>query len=68
MLDDTPQITSYLSARVPSKVLAIEDNQILNGNGSSPNLDGLFTDGGAFTTTSSGAFYQSVESANEFDV
>jgi len=40
----------------------------LNGDGSSPNLDGLFTDGAAFDTTSGAAFYQSVESANEYDV
>jgi HK97 family phage major capsid protein len=68
MLADTPQLSSYLSARVPGKVLSIEDNEILNGDGSSPNLDGLFTDGAAFDTTSNGAFYQSVESANEYDV
>jgi len=68
MLADTPQLTSYLSARVPSKVLSKEDAEILNGDGSSPNLDGLFTDGAAFVTSSSANFYQSVESANEFDV
>lgn len=68
MLADTPQLSSYLSARVPGKILSIEDNEILNGDGSSPNLDGLFTDGTAFDTTSGGAFYQSVEGANEYDV
>ncbi len=68
MLADTPQLSSYLSARVPGKILSIEDNEILNGDGSSPNLDGLFTDGAAFDTSSSAAFYQSVESANEYDV
>jgi HK97 family phage major capsid protein len=68
MLADTPQLSSYLSARVPGKVLSIEDNEILNGDGSSPNLDGLFTDGAAFDTSSGGAFYQSVEAANEYDV
>jgi len=68
MLADTPQMTSYLSARVPSKVLDVEDNEIISGDGSSPNLDGLLTDGTAFTTSSGGLFYQSVESANEFDV
>ena len=68
MLDDIKQLTSYLSARVPEKVLSVEDNEILNGDGSSPNLDGLFTDGAAFVTGSGGAFYQSIESANEFDV
>ena len=30
--------------------------------------DGLLTDGTAFTTSSGGLFYQSVESANEYDV
>ena len=68
MLADTPQLTSYLSARVPNKVLSIEDTEILNGDGSSPNLDGLFTDGAAFVTSSSASFYQSIESANEYDV
>ena len=65
MLDDIKQLTSYLSARVPEKVLAVEDNQILNGDGSSPNLDGLFTDGAAFAA---GGFAAGIESANEFDV
>ena len=65
MLADTPQLSSYLSARVPGKVLAIEDDEILNGDGSTPNLDGLFTDGAAFVTGASGAFYHAVESANE---
>ena len=68
MLADTPQLSSYLSARVPGKVLAIEDNEILNGDGSAPNLDGLFTDGTAFVTADTGAFYHAVESANEYDV
>ncbi len=65
MLDDIKQLTSYLSARVPEKVLAVEDNEILNGDGSSPNLDGLFTDGTAFAA---GDFALAIESANEFDV
>ena len=65
MLDDIKQLTSYLSARVPEKVLSVEDNEILNGDGSSPNLDGLFTDGAAFAA---GGFAAAIESANEFDV
>jgi HK97 family phage major capsid protein len=65
MLDDIKQLTSYLSARVPEKVLSVEDNQILNGDGASPNLDGLFTDGAAFAA---GGFALAIESANEFDV
>jgi len=65
MLDDIKQLTSYLSARVPEKVLSVEDNEILNGDGSSPNLDGLFTDG---TAIAAGGFALAIESANEFDV
>lgn len=65
MLNDTPQLLSYLSARVPEKILSLEDSQILNGDGTSPNLDGLFTDGTAFAA---GGFAAGIESANEYDV
>jgi HK97 family phage major capsid protein len=65
MLADIPALTSFLSARVPQRILAVEDNQILNGDGTSPNLDGLFTDGTAFAE---GNFADAVESANEYDV
>jgi HK97 family phage major capsid protein len=65
MLSDIPALTSFLSARVPQRILAAEDNEILNGDGSTPNLDGLFTDGTAFAE---GGFADAVESANEYDV
>tara|TARA_Y100001937_G_C7130652_1_gene337182 strand:+ start:1679 stop:2857 length:1179 start_codon:yes stop_codon:yes gene_type:complete len=65
MMDDYKQLVSYLSARVPNKIMAVEDTQILNGNGSNPNLSGLFTDGTAF---SAGSFSGAVSNANEFDV
>jgi HK97 family phage major capsid protein len=68
MLADTPQLTSYISARAPEKLLNVEDTQILSGNGSAPNLSGIITDAADFDVSSGGAFYQSVESANEFDV
>lgn len=68
MLADTPQLTSYLSARAPEKLLSVEDTQILSGNGTAPNLSGIITDAADFDVSSGGAFYQSVESANEFDV
>ena len=44
MLAHTPQLTSYLSARAPEKLLEVEDTQILNGNGTAPNLSGIITD------------------------
>jgi len=68
MLADTPQLTSYLSARAPEKLLEVEDAQILSGDGTGANLSGIITDAADFDTSASGAFYQSVESANEFDV
>lgn len=68
MLADTPQLTSYISARAPEKLLNVEDNQVLSGNGTAPNLSGIITDAADFDVSSGGAFYQSVEAANEFDV
>ena len=68
MLADTAQLTSYISNRVPAKLLEVEDDQILGGNGSSPNLNGLYNSDTNFDTSSSGAFYQAVSSPNEFDV
>jgi HK97 family phage major capsid protein len=68
MLADTPQLTSYISARVPAKLLSKEDDQILNGNGTSPNLSGITVDAADFDESASAAFYQSINNANEFDV
>lgn len=65
MLSDTPQLTSYLSARAPEKLLSVEDDQILNGSGVAPNLSGIITDA---TDFSAGGFALAIESANEFDV
>ena len=65
MLNDTPQLTSYLSARAPEKLLEVEDTQILNGNGTAPNLSGIITDSADFAA---GGFANAIESANEFDV
>jgi HK97 family phage major capsid protein len=68
MLADTPQLTSYISARVPAKLLTKEDDQILNGTGVSPQLSGITVDAADFDESASAAFYQSVNNANEFDV
>lgn len=68
MLADTPQLTSYLSARAPEKLLEVEDTQIISGSGTGVNLSGITTDAADFDVSSGGAFYQSVDSANQFDV
>lgn len=54
MLSDLPFLTSYLQQFAQAELLAAEDNQILNGNGTSPQLTGLITNAtaynGAYTT------------------
>jgi HK97 family phage major capsid protein len=62
MLDDTPGLIAYLSSRAPSKLLNVEDTQILYGSGSGQNLHGVATDGSAWATVSFGALI------NRFDV
>ena len=59
MLEDMAVLRSYITARVPEKVLNVEDTQLLTGNGSSPNIQGLMASGGAtaFVTASTGEFY-----------
>jgi HK97 family phage major capsid protein len=71
MMMDTPGLASYLNSRVPNKVLDAENDGVLNGNGTSPNLLGIFdgTSGGTdFDVSASGAFYQSIDNAQELDV
>jgi len=41
MLDDIPAMTSFLQSRLLEKYLVAEDAQILSGNGSAPNLQGI---------------------------
>ena len=48
MLDDVQGMTTFLQSRLPEKLLRVEDEQLLNGDGTSPNLSGI-TDTGNFT-------------------
>jgi HK97 family phage major capsid protein len=41
MLEDVPQIASYIDARLMLGVQLTEEDQLLNGNGTAPNLLGL---------------------------
>jgi HK97 family phage major capsid protein len=65
MLADTPQLTSYLAARAPEKLLTVEDTQLLSGNGTAPNLSGIITDATDFV---GGSFVGNVTAPNQFDV
>ena len=70
MLDDTPALGSYLSNRIPAKINSLLDTQLVIGSVTSPNLQGLLGAAGSseFDLSSSAAFYQAVESAQELDV
>tara|TARA_R100000329_G_scaffold151474_1_gene147816 strand:- start:6002 stop:7207 length:1206 start_codon:yes stop_codon:yes gene_type:complete len=68
MLADTPQLTSYISNRVPAKLMEVEDDQLLGGSGVAPNLKGLLNSSSDFDESSNGKFYQAVTAPNEFDV
>ena len=48
MLDDVTGMTTFLQSRLPELLLRAEDNQLLNGTGTSPQLSGI-TDAGNFT-------------------
>jgi HK97 family phage major capsid protein len=41
MLADVKGMTSFLQSRLREKLLRAEDNQLLNGNGSTPNIGGI---------------------------
>lgn len=51
MLDDMAAFRSYLQMRLMEMYLKVEDSQVLNGNGTSPNLEGLLTVATAANTT-----------------
>lgn len=46
--DDIPWMQSYLGQRGSDSIMDIEDGQILTGNGTPPNLNGIQTDGAAY--------------------
>jgi HK97 family phage major capsid protein len=43
MLDDTPFLTSYINQRAPKKLFLEEDEQILYGDGTGENIEGITT-------------------------
>jgi HK97 family phage major capsid protein len=62
MLNDTPGLVGYLSARLPKKLRLEEDAQILYGDGNAPNLEGITEVATAYVDTLADA------DVNRFDV
>lgn len=65
MIEDIPFLTSFLTNVGTEELLAVEDAQILYGDGTGQNLTGLGTSG-SFTAFAAGTSV--VASPNEFDV
>jgi HK97 family phage major capsid protein len=65
MIEDIPYLVSFIQNIGVEEMMAVEDDQILYGDGTGQNLDGLFTNATAFDE---GASANTIEDANEFDV
>lgn len=63
MLQDIPQLMSYIGERSTYKLLLVEDAQLLNGSGTGTNMNGIRTQATAFT----GGNIR-VPAPNDFDV
>jgi HK97 family phage major capsid protein len=64
MLEDFGWATSFLSNLLREELLKAEDNQILNGNGTSPQLDGLLANSEAYNGTYSVGIEMIVDAAH----
>jgi HK97 family phage major capsid protein len=60
MLNNVPGLISFLQARLLEKLLIVEDDQLINGNGTSPNISGI-TDTGNFTAASASQALAKIE-------
>ena len=65
LLDDVPALTSFIVNHMPKRIKTKEDQQILFGSGSTPQLQGIT---GVATAFAAGSFATSIPSANEVDV
>lgn len=60
MMDDIVAFSSYLQTRLPELLLNAEDNQIINGNGTSPQLSGILDSGNYTAATATGVSVKSL--------
>ena len=67
-LDDTARMENYLSRRLMGDLMDVEDRQIIGGNGTAPNLNGLNTFGTDIDTDGElGDWANSIAGANRYD-
>lgn len=55
-MNNIPGFLSFLQTRLPEKLLRVEDTQLLNGDGVSPNLKGIMRSGNFTAATSTSSF------------
>lgn len=55
-MNNIPGFLSFLNARLPEKLLRVEDAQLLNGDGVSPNIKGIMRSGNFTAATSTSSF------------
>lgn len=69
MAEDWTAFMGYLNARLPGKVLSVEDTQILYGDGTGSNLTGVKTTlaGGNFTGAGGFVDYYALNGSNMYD-
>lgn len=65
MLDDVAFMASWLRNKLITRLFVLIDNQVIEGNGTGTNLNGLVTQATAFAASS---FALSVDNANNVDV
>jgi HK97 family phage major capsid protein len=65
LLDDVSALTSFISNHLPKRMMTKEDQQILFGSGSTPQIQGITGVASAFAA---GVFATSIPAANEIDV
>jgi len=65
LLDDIPALTSFISNHLPKRMMTKEDQQILFGSGTTPEIQGITGVASAFAA---GSFATAVPAANEIDV
>lgn len=67
LLDDISAFRSFLQMRLMEMYFDAEDNQILNGNGTSPQLAGLLTNASALVTTATISIERIIDAISQLE-